>query len=157
MQKIAPCLWFDGNAEEAARFYISVFSNSRIATTMHYTEAGPGPKGSVLAVTFEIEGQEFMALNAGPQFPFTPAISLFVHCGSQQEIDNYWAKLGDGGTPQQCGWIQDKFGVSWQIVPDVLGQMLRDPDTAKANRVMEVMMKMVKLDIASLEQAYRGG
>ncbi len=157
MQKIAPCLWFDGKAEEAARFYTSVFSSSRIATTMHHSDAGPGPKGSVLAVTFELEGQEFMALNGGPGFTFTPAISLFVHCGSQKEIDGYWSKLSDGGTPQQCGWIQDKFGVSWQIVPDVLGQMLRDPDAAKATRVMEAMMKMVKLDIALLEQAYRGG
>lgn len=157
MQKIAPCLWFDGKAEEAARFYTSVFANSRIATTMHHTDAGPGPKGSVLAVTFELEGQEFMALNGGPAFTFTPAISLFVHCGSQKEIDGYWSKLSDGGTPRQCGWIQDKFGVCWQIVPDALGQMLRDPDAAKAKRVMEAMMKMVKLDIALLEQAYRGG
>jgi predicted 3-demethylubiquinone-9 3-methyltransferase (glyoxalase superfamily) len=157
MQKIAPCLWFDGKAEEAARFYTGVFGNSRIATTMHYTDAGPGKKGSVLAVTFELEGQEFMALNGGPQFTFTPAISLFVHCSSQQEIDGYWAKLCEGGAPQQCGWLQDRFGVSWQIVPDVLGQMLRDPDATKAKRVMDVMMKMVKLDIAQLEQAYRGG
>ncbi|MFM0335783.1 VOC family protein [Paraburkholderia fungorum] len=156
MQKIAPCLWFDGNAEEAARFYTGVFGNSRIATTMHHTDAGPGPKGSVLAVTFELEGQEFMALNGGPQFTFTPAISLFVHCGSQQEIDSYWAKLCDGGAPQQCGWVQDRFGVSWQIVPDALGRMLRDPDAGKAKRVMEAMMDMVKLDIGELERAYRG-
>ncbi|CAE6702267.1 VOC family protein [Paraburkholderia haematera] len=158
MQKIAPCLWFDGNAEEAARFYTSVFSNSRIATTMHYTDAGPGPEGQVLAITFELEGQEFMALNGGPQYTFSPAISMFVHCASQQEIDTYWTKLSEGGgKPWQCGWIQDKFGVSWQIVPDVLGEMVRDPDTAKASRVMRAMMKMVKLDIALLEQAYRSG
>ena len=157
MQKIAPCLWFDGNAEDAARFYTSVFSDSRIVTTMHYTDAGPGPKGKVLAITFEIEGHEFMALNGGPQFPFTPAISLFVHCRSQEEIDRYWSKLLDGGTPWQCGWLQDRFGVSWQIAPDVLGDMLRDPDTERAARVMTTMMKMVKLDIAPLEQAYRGG
>jgi predicted 3-demethylubiquinone-9 3-methyltransferase (glyoxalase superfamily) len=157
MQKIAPCLWFDGNAEDAARFYTSVFSDSRIVTTMHYTDAGPGPKGKVLAITFEIEGQEFMALNGGPQFPFTPAISLFVHCRSQEEIDRYWSKLLDGGTPWQCGWLKDRFGVSWQIAPDVLGDMLRDPDTERAARVMTTMMKMVKLDIAPLEQAYRGG
>ncbi|MFL9964751.1 VOC family protein [Paraburkholderia sediminicola] len=158
MQRIAPCLWFDGNAEEAARFYTSVFADSRIATTLHYTDAGPGPAGGVLAVTFEIEGQEFMALNGGPQFPFTPAISLFVHCGSQEEIDRYWSKLIDGGgSPWQCGWLQDRFGVSWQIVPDALGEMLRDQDRAKASRVMQAMMKMVKLDVAQLEQAYRDG
>jgi predicted 3-demethylubiquinone-9 3-methyltransferase (glyoxalase superfamily) len=157
MQKIAPCLWFDGNAEEAAQFYISVFSDSRIATTMHYSDAGPGPQGDVLAVTFEIEGQEFMALNGGPQFPFTPAISLFVHCGSQEEIDSLWAKLcADGGSPWQCGWLRDRFGVSWQIVPGVLGDMLRDPDSAKASRAMKAMMSMVKLDIAALEKAFRG-
>lgn len=157
MQKIAPCLWFDGNAEEAANFYTSVFSDSRIATTMHYPEAGPGPKGKVLAITFEIEGQEFMALNGGPQFTFTPAISLFVHCGSQEEVDGYWTKLIEGGgSPWQCGWLKDRFGVCWQIVPDALGDMLRDPDDAKASRVMTAMMKMVKLDLAQLEQAYRG-
>lgn len=157
MQKIAPCLWFDGNAEEAARFYTSVFAESRIVTTMHFTDAGPGPEGHVLAITFEIDGQEFMALNGGPQFPFTPAISLFVHCSSQQEVDRYWAKLIDGGgSPWQCGWLTDRFGVSWQIVPDALGEMLRDPDKAKAGRVMAAMMKMVKLDLAQLEHAYRG-
>jgi predicted 3-demethylubiquinone-9 3-methyltransferase (glyoxalase superfamily) len=158
MQKIAPCLWFDGTAEEAAHFYTSVFADSRIATVMHYTDAGPGPEGKVLAITFEIEGQEFMALNGGPQFPFTPAISLFVHCSSQQEVDRYWTKLIEGGgSPWQCGWLKDRFGVSWQIVPDALGDMLRDPDKAKASRVMAAMMKMVKLDVAQLEQAYRGG
>jgi len=156
MQRIAPCLWFDGNAEDAARFYTGVFSGSRIATTMHYSDAGPGPKGNVLAITFELEGQEFMALNGGPDFPFTPAISLFVHCSSQREIDDYWAKFSDGGTPWQCGWIKDRFGVCWQIVPDTLGDMLRDPDDAKASRVMRAMMKMVKLDVAQLEEAYRG-
>jgi predicted 3-demethylubiquinone-9 3-methyltransferase (glyoxalase superfamily) len=155
MQKIAPCLWFDGNADDAAKFYTSVFSNSRIATTMHYTDAGPA--GKVLAVTFEIEGQEFMALNGGPQFPFTPAISLLVHCGSQEEVDRYWMKLIEGGgSPWQCGWLKDRFGVSWQIVPDALPEMLRDADPAKASRVMAAMMKMVKLDIAQLEAAYRG-
>jgi predicted 3-demethylubiquinone-9 3-methyltransferase (glyoxalase superfamily) len=157
MQKIAPCLWFDGNAEDAARFYTSVFSESRIVTTMHYTDAGPGPAGNVLAITFEIGGQEFMALNGGPQFPFTPAISLFVHCASQDEVDRYWTKLIDGGgSPWQCGWLKDRFGVSWQIVPDALGELLRDPDHAKASRVMKAMMQMVKLDLAQLEQAYRG-
>ncbi|MGF6549873.1 VOC family protein [Paraburkholderia youngii] len=156
MQKIAPCLWFDGNAEEAAEFYTSVFPASRIATTLHSTDAGPGPAGEVVAVTFEIEGQEFMVLNGGPQYKFTPAISLMVHCDSQEEVDRYWSKLLDGGEPVACGWLRDRFGVSWQITPNVLLQMLRDPDRAKASRLMAQMMKMVKLDIAPLEQAYRG-
>ncbi|MEX3811570.1 VOC family protein [Paraburkholderia sp. BR13439] len=156
MQKIAPCLWFDGNAEEAAEFYTSVFPTSRIATTLQSTDAGPGPVGEVVAVTFEIEGQEFMVLNGGPQYKFTPAISLMVHCDSQEEVDRYWSKLLDGGEPVACGWLRDRFGVSWQITPNVLLQMLRDPDRAKASRVMAQMMKMVKLDIAPLEQAYRG-
>ncbi|MGF6843457.1 putative 3-demethylubiquinone-9 3-methyltransferase (glyoxalase superfamily) [Paraburkholderia youngii] len=156
MQKIAPCLWFDGNAEEAAEFYTSVFPASRIDTTLHSTDAGPGPAGEVVAVTFEIEGQEFMVLNGGPQYKFTPAISLMVHCDSQEEVDRYWSKLLDGGEPVACGWLRDRFGVSWQITPNVLLQMLRDPDRAKASRVMAQMMKMVKLDIAPLEQAYRG-
>ncbi|KXU89145.1 hypothetical protein CI15_08850 [Paraburkholderia monticola] len=156
MQKIAPCLWFDGNAEEAADFYMSVFPASRIATTLHYTDAGPGPAGKVVAITFELEGQEFMALNGGPQYTFTPAISLLVHCESQQEVDHYWSKLLDGGEPVACGWLRDRFGVSWQIAPNVLLEMLRDPDREKASRVMAQMMKMVKLDIAPLEQAYRG-
>ncbi|HZZ09773.1 MAG TPA: VOC family protein [Paraburkholderia sp.] len=156
MQKIAPCLWFDGRAEEAARFYIGVFGNSRITTTLHHTEASPGDPGDVLAITFELDGQEFVALNGGPNFTFSPAISLFVHCGSQEEIDTYWARLAEGGQLWQCGWLQDRFGVSWQIVPDVLSEMLRDPDRAKANRAMQAMMNMVKLDIAQLEAAFRG-
>jgi predicted 3-demethylubiquinone-9 3-methyltransferase (glyoxalase superfamily) len=157
MQKIAPCLWFDGQAEEAARFYLSVFSASRIAATLHYTEAAPGRTGDVLAVTFEIEGQEFMALNGGPQYQFTPAISLMVHCSSQEEVDRYWsAFLDSGGQTMACGWLQDRYGVSWQIVPDGLLEMLRDPDRDKANRVMTAMMKMIKLDIGELTKAYRG-
>ncbi|NML33047.1 VOC family protein [Paraburkholderia antibiotica] len=157
MQKIAPCLWFDGKAEEAANFYLSVFSKSRIAATLHYTEAAPGPKGDVLAVTFEIEGQEFMALNGGPQYTFTPAISLLVHCSSQEEVDRYWSKFLDaGGKTMACGWLQDHYGVSWQIVPDGLLEMVRDPDHEKANRVMIAMMKMIKLDIGELRKAYRG-
>ena len=157
MQKIAPCLWFDGNAEEAARFYTSVFTESRIATTMLYTEAGPGPKGDVLAITFEIEGQEFMALNGGPQYKFSPAISLMVHCESQAEVDSLWEKLcADGGSPWQCGWLQDRFGVSWQIVPNGFIELIRDPDTEKAARTMKAMMKMGKLDLAALQAAHRG-
>lgn len=154
MQKIEPCLWFDGNAEDAVRFYTSVFPASRIATTLHHTSAGPGPKGGVLAITFEIDAQRFMALNGGPQYPFTPAISLMVHCSSQDEVDYYWSRLVDGGEPVQCGWLKDRFGVSWQIAPDRLLEMLRDPDDAKASRVMRAMMQMVKLDLAELERAY---
>lgn len=154
MQKISPCLWFDGKAEEATNFYCSVFKNSKVVNTMRYGDAGPGPKGSVLAVTFELEGQEFMALNGGPQFHFTPAISLFVKCQTQQEVDALWDKLLEGGQAQQCGWLTDKYGVSWQIVPTVLGEMLQDPDPQKSKRVMEAMMGMVRLDIERLKRAY---
>jgi len=154
MQKISPCLWFDGKAEEATSFYCSVFKNSKIVNTMRYGDAGPGPKGSVLAVTFELEGQEFMALNGGPQYHFTPAISLFVKCKTQQEVDALWDQLLEGGQAQQCGWLTDKFGVSWQIVPTVLGEMLQDPDPQKSKRVMEAMMGMVRLDIERLKRAY---
>ncbi|HKW81052.1 MAG TPA: VOC family protein [Casimicrobiaceae bacterium] len=156
MQKITPFLWFNGQAEEAARFYTSTFGNSKMGDIMRYGDAGPGPKGSVMWVTFELDGQEFYALNGGPQFTFTPAISFFVKCRTQEEVDGFWAKLGEGGTIQQCGWLQDKFGVSWQIVPTVLGEMLQDKDPAKSRRVMEAMMKMVKLDIKGLQDAYQG-
>ena len=156
MQKITPFLWFNGKAEEAARFYTSIFGNSKLGDIMRYGDAGPGPKGSVMWVTFELEGQQFYALNGGPQFSFTPAISFFVKCSTQQEVDGFWAKLGEGGTIQQCGWLQDKFGVSWQIVPTILGEMLRDKDPEKSRRVMEAMMKMVKLDIKGLQDAYQG-
>ncbi len=154
MQKIAPCLWFDGKAEEAMHFYTSIFRNSKVGDVTRYTEAGPGEKGSVLAVTFEIEGREFMGLNGGPNFKFSPAISFSVKCETQEEVDYYWGKLLAGGQPQQCGWLTDKFGVSWQIVPTVLVEMLKDKDAGKANRVMQVMLKMVKLDIRALRQAY---
>ena len=154
MQKIAPCLWFDGKAEEAVHFYTSIFRNSKVGDVTRYTEAGPGEKGSVLAVTFEIEGREFMGLNGGPNFKFSPAISFSVKCETQEEVDYYWGKLLAGGQPQQCGWLTDKFGVSWQIVPTVLVEMLKDKDAGKANRVMQVMLKMVKLDIRALRQAY---
>jgi predicted 3-demethylubiquinone-9 3-methyltransferase (glyoxalase superfamily) len=120
MQKITPCLWFDGKAEEAMTFYTSIFTDSRVTNVMRYGEAGPGPKGSILAVTFHLAGQEFIALNGGPHFTFTPAISFFVHCETQAEIDDYWAKLSNGGETMQCGWLKDKFGVAWQIVPAVL-------------------------------------
>lgn len=154
MQKICPSLWFDGNAEEAVNFYISVFKNSKIISVSHYTEAGPGPKGKVMAMAFQIEGQDFMAINGGPQYKFTPAISLAVNCESQAEIDKLWEKLLAGGESQGCGWVSDKFGVTWQVVPSVLGEMMSDPDRAKAARVMRAMLPMQKLDIAVLKQAY---
>ena len=156
MQKITPFLWFDGKAEEAAIFYTSIFKNAKVRDVMRYGEAGPGSKGSVMSATFEIEGQEFIALNGGPAYSFTPAISFFVKCETQQEVDDLWAKLSAGGKTQQCGWLQDKFGLSWQIVPTVLGKLLQDKDRQKAKRVMEAMLKMVKLDIEGLHAAYDG-
>jgi predicted 3-demethylubiquinone-9 3-methyltransferase (glyoxalase superfamily) len=157
MQRIGPCLWFDGQAEEAMNFYTSVFKNSKIGSVTRYGEAGPGAKGTVMTATFEIEGQEFVALNAGPHFKFSPAISFVVRCKTQEEVDDFWAKLLQGGAPQQCGWLTDKFGVSWQIVPTILPEMLQDKDAEKTKRVMEAMLKMVKLDINALKQAYEGG
>ncbi|PZF74727.1 VOC family protein [Taibaiella soli] len=155
MQKITPCFWFNGQAEEAMNFYTSIFSNSKMTNIMYYNEMGPGEPGSVLSVTFELEGQEFIALNGGPQFSFNPAISMFVHCDTQEEIDFYWDRfLSNNGQEQNCGWITDKYGVSWQIVPNVLGEMLRDKDTEKTKRVMEAMFKMKKLDITMLTQAF---
>ena len=154
MQKITPFLWFDSKAEEAAKFYTSIFKNSKLGQIRRYGEAGPGPKGSVLTVSFEIEGQEFVALNGGPQFTFTPAISFFVNCETQEEVDEFWEKLSAGGRTNRCGWLQDKFGISWQIVPAVLGRLLNDPDPAKANRVMKAMLQMEKLDIRGLQEAY---
>lgn len=157
MQKITPFLWFDGKAEEAANLYVSIFKNSRIVSVRRYGEAGPGPKGTVMMVTFEIEGQAFTALNGGPQFTFTPAISFFVNCETQQEVDELWEKLSEGGKPLQCGWLNDKYGVSWQIIPKALIEMLNDPDPAKASRVMKAMMQMIKIDINGLKQAYDQG
>ena len=154
MQKIAPFLWFDGKAEEAMNLYTSIFKNSKVGEVMRYGDAGPGAKGSVMSATFEIEGQEFIALNGGPMFTFSPAISFFVKCESQEEVDELWAKLSAGGETQQCGWLKDKFGVSWQVVPTVLGAMLQDKDPAKANRVMQAMMTMKKIDIKLLQEAY---
>lgn len=157
MQKIAPCLWFDGQAEEAMNFYTSIFKNSKVGNVTRYGEAGPGENGSVMVATFEIEGQEFIALNGGPQFQFSPAISFTVQCQTQAEVDDYWAKLLEGGAPQQCGWLTDKFGVSWQIVPTILPEMLQDKDAEKTKRVMQAMLQMVKLDIKVLRQAYEQG
>jgi len=157
-QKISPCLWFDGKAEEAMKFYMSIFKNAKTVSVMRCGEAGPGPKGSVLAVTFEIEGQEFIGLNGGPKYNFTPAISMFVKCQTQAEVDDYWEKLlAGGGKPVQCGWLTDKYGVSWQIVPTVLGELLQSKDAEKSQRAMKAMMQMIKLDIAALKRAYEGG
>jgi len=157
MQKIGPCLWFDGKAEEAMNFYTSIFKNSKVGNVTRYGEAGPGEHGSVMTATFEIEGQEFVALNGGPMFKFSPAISFIVYCKTQEEVDDFWAKLLEGGAPQQCGWLTDKFGVSWQIVPTILPEILQDKDTEKTKRVMQAMLKMVKLDIKVLKQAYEQG
>jgi len=154
MQGIAPFLWFDNQAEEATNFYLSIFPNSKIKSAMRYGDAGPGPKGSVMATTFELNGQEFMALNGGPQFTFSPAISFFVKCTTQEEVDDLWEKLSAGGVKERCGWVRDKYGVSWQIVPTVLGELLRDRDPEKSKRVMQAMLQMDKLDISGLRRAY---
>ena len=156
MQKIIPFLWFDGKAEEAANFYTSIFKNSKIVNIMHYGEAGPKPKGTVMSVTFQLDGQEFIALNGGPQFTFTPAISFFVNCETQEEVDDLWEKLSKGGEKQGPGWIKDKYGVSWQIVPTVLSELLNDPDTEKSQKVTEAMLQMDKLDIEKLKHADKG-
>jgi predicted 3-demethylubiquinone-9 3-methyltransferase (glyoxalase superfamily) len=154
MTKITPFLWFDTQAEEAARFYVSIFKNSKIVSVARYGDAGPGPKGSVMTVAFELDGQPFIALNGGPHFKFTEAISFSVDCKTQQEVDEFWGKLSAGGEESQCGWLKDKFGLSWQINPSVLGKMLSDPDPRKSKRVMEAMLKMKKIDIEVLKQAY---
>ncbi|HET7765657.1 MAG TPA: VOC family protein [Burkholderiales bacterium] len=153
MQKITPFLWFDTQAEEAAKFYASIFPNSKILKTARYGDAGPGPKGSVMTVEFELDGQRMIALNGGPVFRFTEAISLVVDCKDQKEVDRYWNGLLQGGKESQCGWLKDRYGLSWQIVPTVLARLLSDPDAKKAKRVMEAMLKMRKIDIAALEAA----
>ena len=154
MQKITPFLWFDNQAEEAANFYTSIFKNSKVGNVARYGEAGPGPEGSVMTVSFQLEGQEFTALNGGPAFKFTEAISFFVDCKSQEEVDELWEKLTAGGEEGPCGWLKDKFGLSWQIVPTVLIEMLNDPDPEKARRATEAMLQMKKIDIPTLERAY---
>jgi predicted 3-demethylubiquinone-9 3-methyltransferase (glyoxalase superfamily) len=154
MQKITPFLWFDDNAEDAMHFYTSIFKNSKVGTVSRYPEGAPGPAGKVMSATFQLEGQEFMALNGGPLFKFTEAVSFFVNCETQEEVDELWAKLSAGGKESQCGWLKDKFGLSWQIIPSALGKMLGDKDREKAKRVMQAMLKMKKIDIAGLQRAY---
>jgi predicted 3-demethylubiquinone-9 3-methyltransferase (glyoxalase superfamily) len=158
--KIMPCLWFDDQAQEAAHFYVSVFKNSRIVDAARYGEAGQEahgkPPGSVMTVEFELDGRRFMGLNGGPHFTFSPAISFSVDCATQEEVDDLWAKLSEGGAESQCGWLQDRYGVSWQIVPRVLGEMLQDEDREKAARVMNALLRMVKIDIPTLQAAYDG-
>ncbi|WP_331436863.1 VOC family protein [Gordoniibacillus kamchatkensis] len=155
VQKISPYLWFDNQAEEAVNLYVSIFKNSKVESVVRYGEAGPGPAGAVMSATFRLEGQRFMALNGGPHFTFSPAISFFVSCETQQEVDELWSKLtADGGEEGRCGWLKDKFGVSWQIVPTVLGELMQDKDAGKSQRVMQAMLQMNKLDIERLKQAY---
>jgi len=154
MQKITTFLWFDDKAEEAAKFYVSLFKNSKILTVSRYGEGMPVPAGTVMVVKFVLDGQEFMALNGGPTFKFSPAISLLVNCETQEEVDGLWDKLSEGGRKDRCGWLQDKYGLSWQIVPTALGTLMSDPDPARSRRVMQAMLQMDKLDIHGLEQAY---
>ena len=160
IQKITPFLWFDDNAEEAAKFYTSIFKNSKIIDIAYYgesaAEASGRPKGTLMTVTFELEGQRFMALNGGPIFKFSQAISFLVSCETQQEVDDLWKKLSEGGEVEQCGWLKDKFGVSWQIVPRVLGEMMQDKDAEKSEKVMKALLQMKKIDIQSLQKAYAG-
>ena len=153
MQKITPCLWFDTEGEDAARFYTSVFPNSKITEVTRYGSAGPRPEGTVMTVGFELDGQDFLALNGGPQFTFSEALSFQVFCTSQDEVDTYWSMLPDGGQQGPCGWLKDRFGLSWQIVPTVLPELLADPDAAKSQRVMQAMLGMGKIQIDELEQA----
>jgi predicted 3-demethylubiquinone-9 3-methyltransferase (glyoxalase superfamily) len=157
MQKIIPFLWFDNQAEEAANFYVSVFKNSKVNSIARYGDGGPAPKGSVMMVTFQLEGQDFYALNGGPLFPFTEAISLYVNCETQREVDTIWEKfLSTGGKESQCGWLKDKYGLSWQIIPTALPRLMQDKDPVRSQRVMAAMMKMVKIDINALQDAYDG-
>ena len=160
MKPITPCLWFDGQAEDAARLYVSLFEDSGIESVSRYGKEGKEvhgqPEGSAMTVSFRLRGQEFLALNGGPQYTFSEAVSFQIFCETQAEIDRLWGKLGDGGEPGRCGWLKDKFGLSWQVIPTVLGKLLQDPDKAKAGRAMNAMLKMGKLDIAELQRAYAG-
>ena len=156
MQLITPFLWFDNNAEEAMNFYVSVFKNSKVGRVTRYGEAGPGPAGTVMTVEFELDGQEFVGLNGGPHFKFTEAVSFTVRCETQEEIDYYWDTLSEGGQKSRCGWLKDKFGLSWQVEPRILGDLMADKDPEKAKRVMEAMLKMDKIDIEPIKRAYEG-
>lgn len=156
MQKISTCLWFDDQAEEAVQHYTSIFKNSRVLNPALYNEESRGEPGKVMTIPFELEGREFLALNGGPEFNFTPAISFMVDCQTQEEVDYYWDRLLEGGEAEQCGWLRDKFGVSWQIVPTILGELMQDKDSERSNRVMKAMLNMVKLDINLLQKAYQG-
>jgi predicted 3-demethylubiquinone-9 3-methyltransferase (glyoxalase superfamily) len=157
MQSITPFLWFNGTAEEAMNLYVSIFKNSKVLDVTRYGDAGPGPSGTVMTARFQLDGQDFMALNGGPEFPFTEAVSFYVNCETQAEVDELWDKLcADGGQESQCGWLKDKFGLSWQIIPSALGRMLGDPDPEKAGRALQAMLRMQKIDIKALEQAYAG-
>lgn len=154
MQKITPFLWFDGKAEEAMNFCVSIFKNSKSLRVTRYGEAGPGPKGTVMTAEFQLEGQEFVALNAGPHFKFTEVVSFVVNCETQEEVDYFWQKLSEGGAESQCGWLKDKYGLSWQVVPTILVELYQDKDPEKSKRVMMAMIQMKKMDIAKLQQAY---
>ena len=155
-KKITPFLWFDDKAEEAMNFYVSIFKNSKVGNVTRYGDAGPGPKGTVMTATFQLDGQEFIALNGGPHFKFTEAISFSVDCKTQEEVDELWNKLSEGGQKSRCGWLKDKYGLSWQIVPTVLTELLGDKDPAKSKRVMQAMLQMDKIDIKTLKKAYEG-
>jgi predicted 3-demethylubiquinone-9 3-methyltransferase (glyoxalase superfamily) len=154
MQKITTFLWFDNNAEEAANFYVSIFKNSKILNVARYGDAGPGPKNTVMTVNFELNGQEYIALNGGPRFRFTEAISFVINCETQEEVDYFWSRLSEGGEESRCGWVMDKFGLWWQVVPTALGKLMSDPDPQKAQRVMAAMLQMGKIDIEALQRAY---
>jgi len=156
MPKISPFLWFDTQALEAANYYVSIFPNSKVTKVAYYTDVGPGPKGSVMTVEFELDGQKHIALNGGPHFKFTEAISLTIECETQDEVDRYWEKLSEGGAKSDCGWLKDKYGLSWQVTPTILPHLISDKDPAKAKRAMQAMMTMKKLVIADLKKAYEG-
>jgi predicted 3-demethylubiquinone-9 3-methyltransferase (glyoxalase superfamily) len=156
MQKITPFLWFDNNAEEAVQFYTSIFKNSKTTGVTHYPEEGPGPARTVMTITFQLDGQEFIALNGGPDYQFSPAISLFVNCETQEEIDEFWEELSEGGETMECGWLKDKYGISWQIVPTFVGEMLKAKDTDKTHRMLKALWQMQKLDIKRLKAAFEG-
>ena len=157
MQKITPFLWFNDQAEEAMNFYVSIFKNSKVGRVTRYPKDSPGPEGKVMSVTFQLEGQEFMGLNGGPMFKFTEAISLFVDCETQEEVDELWARLSAGGEPGRCGWLKDKYGLSWQIIPRALMKLMQDPDPKKSQRVMQAMLKMSKIEVKALQEAYDQG